>query len=107
VNAQAERIYGPIIERRGKAEKVRTTLNILERYKFFFSLPSGLLDSIKQVCDRFIFGIALLKRHLTGFINSSIMCRENTKRLLETIKRENTYIKISRAKMSATAMLRI
>lgn len=49
MNAQAEKIYGPIIERRGKAEKVRTTLNILERYKFFFSLPSGLLESIKQV----------------------------------------------------------
>ncbi|GAB5588983.1 Exocyst complex component S5 [Umbelopsis nana] len=47
-NTQAEKIYGPVIERRGRAEKVRTTLNILERYKFFFNLPSGLLESIKQ-----------------------------------------------------------
>lgn len=47
-NSQAEKIYGPVVERRGKAEKVRTTLNILERYKFFFNLPSSLLESIKQ-----------------------------------------------------------
>lgn len=49
-NTQADKIYGPVIERRGRGEKVRTTLNILERYKFFFNLPSGLLESIKQVC---------------------------------------------------------
>jgi exocyst complex component 2 len=48
-NAHAEKIYRPVIERRVKAEKVRTTLNILERYKFFFNLPSSLLESIKQV----------------------------------------------------------
>ncbi|KAG0174880.1 hypothetical protein DFQ28_007669 [Apophysomyces sp. BC1034] len=47
-NAKADHIYGPIVERRQRGEKVRSTLTILQRYKFFFNLPSGLLESIKQ-----------------------------------------------------------
>ncbi|KAI8393547.1 exocyst complex component Sec5-domain-containing protein [Radiomyces spectabilis] len=47
-NSRADQIYGPIVERRQKVEKVRSTLNILQRYKFFFNLPSSLLESIKQ-----------------------------------------------------------
>ncbi|KAI9492453.1 exocyst complex component Sec5-domain-containing protein [Zychaea mexicana] len=47
-NARADQIYGPIVERRQKVEKVRSTLTVLQRYKFFFNLPSSLLESIKQ-----------------------------------------------------------
>ncbi|RUS34654.1 exocyst complex component Sec5-domain-containing protein [Jimgerdemannia flammicorona] len=45
---RAQQIFGPVIERREKAEKIRSTLVILERYKFFFNLPSSLLESTKQ-----------------------------------------------------------
>ncbi|KAI8147481.1 exocyst complex component Sec5-domain-containing protein [Fennellomyces sp. T-0311] len=47
-NARADQIYGPIVERRQKVDKVRSTLTVLQRYKFFFNLPSSLLESIKQ-----------------------------------------------------------
>ncbi|KAF7732380.1 hypothetical protein EC973_005276 [Apophysomyces ossiformis] len=47
-SAKADQIYGPIVERRRRVDKVRSTLTILQRYKFFFNLPSGLLESIKQ-----------------------------------------------------------
>ncbi|KAI9033578.1 exocyst complex component Sec5-domain-containing protein [Phycomyces nitens] len=47
-NTRAEQIYGPIVERRQRVDKVRSTLTILQRYKFFFNLPSSLLESIKQ-----------------------------------------------------------
>ncbi|OAD75620.1 hypothetical protein PHYBLDRAFT_132744 [Phycomyces blakesleeanus NRRL 1555(-)] len=39
-NTRAEQIYGPIVERRQRVDKVRSTLTILQRYKFFFNLPS-------------------------------------------------------------------
>ncbi|CDH55023.1 exocyst complex component sec5 [Lichtheimia corymbifera JMRC:FSU:9682] len=47
-NTRADLIYGPIIERRQKVDKVRSTISVLQRYKFFFNLPSSLLESIKQ-----------------------------------------------------------
>ncbi|KAI7871922.1 exocyst complex component Sec5-domain-containing protein [Spinellus fusiger] len=47
-NVRAEQIYGPIVERRQRVDRVRSTLTILQRYKFFFNLPSSLLESIKQ-----------------------------------------------------------
>ncbi|KAI9311707.1 exocyst complex component Sec5-domain-containing protein [Dichotomocladium elegans] len=47
-NVRADKIYGPIVERRQKVEKVRSTITVLQRYKFFFNLPSSLLECIKQ-----------------------------------------------------------
>ncbi|KAI8641657.1 exocyst complex component Sec5-domain-containing protein [Parasitella parasitica] len=47
-NTRAEQIYGPVVERRQRVEKVRSTLYILQRYRFLFNLPSSLLESIKQ-----------------------------------------------------------
>jgi exocyst complex component 2 len=40
-------LYGPIIERRLKAEKIRSVLGVLERYRFFFNLPASLEELIK------------------------------------------------------------
>lgn len=37
------------MERTSRSEKIRTTLNIVERYKFFFNLPSSMLEYIKNV----------------------------------------------------------
>ncbi|CAO3610183.1 unnamed protein product [Cunninghamella echinulata] len=47
-NLRADQIYGPVVERRKRVENVRNTLSILQQYKFFFNLPSSLLESIKQ-----------------------------------------------------------
>lgn len=48
-NTRAEQVYGPVVERRNRVDKVRSTLYILQRYRFLFNLPSSLLESIKQV----------------------------------------------------------
>lgn len=48
-NTRAEQIYGPVVERRQRVEKLKSTLYILQRYRFLFNLPSSLLESIKQV----------------------------------------------------------
>jgi exocyst complex component 2 len=47
-NVRAEQVYGPVVERRHRVEKVKSTLYILQRYRFLFNLPSSLLESIKQ-----------------------------------------------------------
>ncbi|GAA5808629.1 hypothetical protein MFLAVUS_002021 [Mucor flavus] len=47
-NTRAEQVYGPVVERRHRVDKVRSTLYILQRYRFLFNLPSSLLESIKQ-----------------------------------------------------------
>ncbi|KAI8904442.1 exocyst complex component Sec5-domain-containing protein [Gorgonomyces haynaldii] len=48
LEARADRLYGPILERRGKADKIRVALSILEQWRFFFNLPSSLIDMIKK-----------------------------------------------------------
>jgi len=49
----AKDLYGPILDRRNKAEKIRITLNILERWKFFFDLPRKLQECLRLVTIRF------------------------------------------------------
>lgn len=44
---QADTVFGPIMERTNRSEKIRTTMNIVERYKFFFNLPSSMLEYAK------------------------------------------------------------
>ncbi|KAJ1732540.1 Exocyst complex component S5 [Coemansia biformis] len=45
---KADDIYSPIIDRRARAEKIRSTLSVIERYKFYFSLPSSLIDYTRK-----------------------------------------------------------
>ncbi|CAG8648233.1 7834_t:CDS:2, partial [Paraglomus occultum] len=45
---KAEQVFGPVLANRTKAEKIRSTLSVLEKFKFFFSLPSSLTDSLKH-----------------------------------------------------------
>ncbi|KAI9096429.1 exocyst complex component Sec5-domain-containing protein [Phlyctochytrium arcticum] len=42
VKVDASALYTPLLERRVKAEKIRTTLTVLNQWKFFFNLPSVL-----------------------------------------------------------------
>ncbi|KAJ3074946.1 hypothetical protein HDU98_009721 [Podochytrium sp. JEL0797] len=48
LSASAKNLYGPMIERKEKADKIRLALSLLDQWKFFFNLPSSLLDSIKK-----------------------------------------------------------
>jgi hypothetical protein len=46
---EANELYGPVLERRAKAAKIRITLSILEQWKFFFNLASSLTEMIRRV----------------------------------------------------------
>ncbi|ORZ32394.1 exocyst complex component Sec5-domain-containing protein [Catenaria anguillulae PL171] len=37
-----KQVFGPILDRRRQAERIKSTLAVLERFKFFFNLPAGL-----------------------------------------------------------------
>lgn len=48
VTSKAEEVFNPVIERRTRAEKLRLTLALLERWKFFFNLPTLLQQSVRK-----------------------------------------------------------
>jgi len=41
--------FKPILERNEKAEKLRSTINYLDRHRFLFNLPASLRESINKV----------------------------------------------------------
>jgi len=72
----AKDLYGPILDRRNKAEKIRITLNILERWKFFFDLPRKLqeclrLRKIDNAVKNYKKGKYLIQSFTEGNNNSS------------------------------------
>eukprot|EP00158_Paraphelidium_tribonemae_P009698 Partr_v1_DN28932_c1_g1_i6_m24812 putative Exocyst complex component len=44
----AESLFQPILERRLKADRIRSTAHLLDRYKSFFNLPTMLEDSFRK-----------------------------------------------------------
>lgn len=46
---KADQVFLPVLENALKAQKLRTTLGVFERSKFFFNLPSSLIESIEAV----------------------------------------------------------
>ncbi|KAI9208400.1 exocyst complex component Sec5-domain-containing protein [Polychytrium aggregatum] len=48
ISHDSKGLYGVMLERRSKAEKIRLTLSVLEQWKFFFQLPTSLKDSMKK-----------------------------------------------------------
>lgn len=45
---KADKVFGPVLENRAKADKIRSTVSILAKYKFFFDLPSSLRGSLRK-----------------------------------------------------------
>ncbi|KAI7822728.1 exocyst complex component Sec5-domain-containing protein [Gamsiella multidivaricata] len=45
---KAHDVINPVLERREKIEKLRSTVGLLEPYRLFFNLPNTLQESIKQ-----------------------------------------------------------
>ncbi|KAF9374895.1 hypothetical protein CPC16_001012, partial [Podila verticillata] len=45
---KAHEVINPVLERREKIEKLRSTVGLLEPYRLFFNLPNTLQESIKQ-----------------------------------------------------------
>ncbi|KAK6092905.1 Exocyst complex component S5 [Batrachochytrium dendrobatidis] len=48
LESNANNLYGPVLGRRSNGDKIRITLGILEGWKFFFNLPSSLIDQINK-----------------------------------------------------------
>jgi exocyst complex component 2 len=46
---KANQMFLPVLENSSKAQKLRTTLGVFERSKFFFNLPGFLVESIEAV----------------------------------------------------------
>jgi hypothetical protein len=46
---KADQVFLPVLENASKVQKLVTTLGIFERSKFFFNLPSSLVELIKSV----------------------------------------------------------
>lgn len=47
--SKANQVYAPLLENRKKAERLRSTLGVFERSKFFFNLPGTLIEAIEAV----------------------------------------------------------
>ncbi|RKP01843.1 hypothetical protein CXG81DRAFT_25476 [Caulochytrium protostelioides] len=45
---RARTLYGPMLERRQQAEKIRVVLTVLDQWKFFFNLPSALAEMVAR-----------------------------------------------------------
>ncbi|CAO1633758.1 unnamed protein product [Sympodiomycopsis kandeliae] len=46
-SARADQVFTPVLENNLKAMKLRSTLGVFERSKFFFNLPGSLADSVE------------------------------------------------------------
>jgi exocyst complex component 2 len=46
---KANQVFLPVLENSSKARKLRTTVGIFERSKFFFNLPGSIIESIEAV----------------------------------------------------------
>ncbi|GAB5364719.1 hypothetical protein AAMO2058_000994100 [Amorphochlora amoebiformis] len=44
----ADGLYKPLLERKQRTDRIRSALEVLKRFRFFFSLPGALKQSIKQ-----------------------------------------------------------
>lgn len=48
--SKANQVFLPVLENANKAQKLRTTLGVFERSKFFFNLPASIVESMQVVC---------------------------------------------------------
>jgi exocyst complex component 2 len=46
---KADQVFLPVLENSLKAQKLRTTVGVFDRSRFFFNLPSSLMESIEAV----------------------------------------------------------
>lgn len=47
----ALKLYGPLLDRKAKVDKIMFTLSVLEQWRFFFNLASSLSEMIKKVLE--------------------------------------------------------
>ena len=47
---KADQVYLPVLENAMKTQKLRTTLSVFDRSRFFFNLPTSLVEAVETVC---------------------------------------------------------
>ncbi|MBW0481318.1 hypothetical protein O181_021033 [Austropuccinia psidii MF-1] len=57
---KSDQVYSPLLENRKKAERLRSTLGVFERSKFFFNLPGTLVEAIQA--ERYDTALLAYKR---------------------------------------------
>jgi exocyst complex component 2 len=57
--AKADQVFLPVLENASKAHKLRTTLGVFERSKFFFNLPASLMECVEAVRTALFHSISL------------------------------------------------
>jgi len=61
-------MFLPVLENASKAQKLRTTLAVFERSKFFFNLPSFVMESIEGVSPSFEY----IRLKIQSFLEGSL-----------------------------------
>lgn len=67
---KANQVFLPVLENASKADKLRTTLGVFERSKFFFNLPSFIIESIEAVSLFTSFELLLVFKSRSGTLRS-------------------------------------
>ncbi|KAG5520198.1 hypothetical protein PMAC_001275 [Pneumocystis sp. 'macacae'] len=92
VTAKATQIFEPIIENRTKGYRLLSTLSILENYRYYFSLPSMMLNYIEKEEQKGIEG----STDIVEFQKSKVLKRiwEEVQKIIEDYK-ENIFKQFS------------
>ena len=72
---KANQVFLPVLENSSKARKLRTTIGVFERSKFFFNLPGSIIESIDAVR---VFGwlVCVTSPWTDGVVGSLRRCDE-------------------------------
>ncbi|KAI0284606.1 exocyst complex component Sec5-domain-containing protein [Russula aff. rugulosa BPL654] len=86
--AKADQVFLPVLENASKAHKLRTTLGVFERSKFFFNLPASLIDIADYKKGKFMMESRagqLLPISAPKDSQSAIIAERQQKRILDKV----------------------
>ena len=94
---KADQVFLPVLENASKAQKLRTMLGVFDRSKFFFNLPSFIMESIEAVSSSL---------HLWGNVHerANFQSRDDTKLLFGTTRRASICLKTVPANFYLSAL---
>lgn len=82
---KANQVFLPMLENASKANKLRTTLGVFERSKFFFNLPGFIIESVEAVRPLLLLTLVIRAEATTqGRYDVAIRDYKRGKVLMET-----------------------
>lgn len=98
---KANQVFLPVLENASRAQKLRTTLGVFERSKFFFNLPSFIIESVEAVgCS---FQISAYQSHLCRQGRYDVAMRDYKKGKYMLESRSNQLLSVRMSKDSAAS----